>query len=316
MWVAEESLPLRIRRQGGSVPEMPSSRSDPSREQSPTATQAFLKLQREHGVSLGIVHFAALSGLTFLVYFILSPGGSKEWKVPCAYIGACLLVSVVLYQYPDVASKHIQAINGIVRILSVMVSLYQRPVLLRTRDQVPLNALIFLQIYLLHPLGLASTFIKVGAWQSFLPNLATSALLLCIQASVNQKYCDALGPARTLDVVPLSALSSGLDALTCAAFAPGITPWNVTAEPSCARNIAAFQLLGSFLTDASLLLFEAVQRRSFLVKNAAKLGPGGAARAAAWPLGDLQLATRCVVVAFSFVPGMCIMWQILLIFFV
>lgn len=78
----------------------------------------------------------------------------------------------------------------------------------------------------------------------------------------------------------------------------------------------ALQLLGAFLTDISLLICEAGQRRTFLKKNVAKLGPGGAAWAASWPLGDVRGAQRCILLAFAYLASLCLVWQVLLIFFV
>eukprot|EP00884_Botryococcus_braunii_P012432 jgi/Botrbrau1/2118/Bobra.0093s0025.1 len=341
MCVAVEARHLRHRDHKTSLPDVPSVASEPSPAQSmdvnpgtqswlPIWAQrllrfsplsfsdealegAFAETQRSQGSSLGVLHFAALSSLTVLSLFITKSSRSEEWIVTCAFVGLSLLATIFLYEYPDVASKHIQAINGLVRISTMILGIYRQPALMRPRPDKPLSALIFVQTYALHTLVIATAFVKLGAWQAFLPNLATSVLMVFIQASANHKYCKALGHASTLDVIPLAVLPSALDVLAAAAFTPGLTPPNLKAQPTCAKNIAALQLVGSFLTDVSLLVWEAVQRRTFLLKNNARLGPGGAGLAASWPLGDVRGAQRCALVALSYLPALCFIWQILLI---
>jgi hypothetical protein len=75
-------------------------------------------------------------------------------------------------------------------------------------------------------------------------------------------------------------------------------------------------VLGSFLTDMGLLVNEALQRRAFLAKNISRLGPGGAARAKLWPLGDVRGAQCVICLAISHLAGLCFLWQALLLFVV
>ncbi len=75
--------------------------------------------------------------------------------------------------------------------------------------------------------------------------------------------------------------------------------------------LGTLQLVGSFITDIGVLVSEAVQRRTFLMKNAARLGPNGLERAASWPLGDIRGVQRCIMVAVSHVAGLCLFWQLL-----
>eukprot|EP00884_Botryococcus_braunii_P016609 jgi/Botrbrau1/3631/Bobra.0204s0022.1 len=222
----------------------------------------------------------------------------------------------IFCKYRDIASTHIQVISGIVRLVAHTFGVSSRPLLMRQRSDKPLGFLTFAQTYALHSLILPNAFIKVGAWQAFLPNLITSSMLLLIQASTNRKYCFALGPASILDVGPLSVIPAALDVLSACAFTPGLIPRQPSAASSCGKTIAALQLLGSFLVDVCFLVSEIVQRRAFLKKHVTGLGPGGAAFVASWPLGYPQGVQKSILLAVSYLAGLCLAWQLILIFFV
>jgi hypothetical protein len=65
-----------------------------------------------------------------------------------------------------------------------------------------------------------------------------------------------------------------------------------------------------------MLLCEGLQRRAFLKKNAARLGPDGATRAAAWPFDGGWALPRFGQLAVCHLAGLCFIWQALLAFVV
>jgi hypothetical protein len=104
---------------------------------------------------------------------------------------------------------------------------------------------VFVQTYLLHSFVLGSALLKFGAWQAFLPNLATSVAMLFMLATTNSNYCNSLGPARSLDVGPLSMFPRALNVLTLSLFSPCVAPWSLNAShdtASCSKSIAAIQV--------------------------------------------------------------------------
>jgi hypothetical protein len=111
---------------------------------------------------------------------------------------------------------------------------------LKSQNNSPFNMSGRIQIYLLYPLILTNALLKLGARQVFLPNLATSVVMVFMQVSTNSSYCSILGPARFLDVGPLSMLPRALDVITFRFFSPA--PWPLDDTASCPKNIAALQV--------------------------------------------------------------------------
>lgn len=70
--------------------------------------RAFTEEQRAHGLSLGIAYFAALGSLAVLCIYVASSGSFEEWSIAWIFSGQSLLVSFLMYKFPNTASKYIQ----------------------------------------------------------------------------------------------------------------------------------------------------------------------------------------------------------------
>eukprot|EP00884_Botryococcus_braunii_P012388 jgi/Botrbrau1/2114/Bobra.0093s0021.1 len=271
---------------------------------------AFRAVQHANGFASGIVSLSMLTIGTIIACTVSDVDSSDELLL-LVFIAFNLVTLLLSISYPKSISEYTQAINGVERVAIIISGLHVQSFLVQPGAYGPLSPVIFLQKYMFFPLVIASTLAKSGAWQAFMPGLATSTVMLFIQVSGNQQYCTALGPVTALDSVPLSVVPKALDVLSAAIVYQALPPWHLSSGLSCSRSITAVQLVGSFITDIGVLVSEAVQRRTFLMKNAARLGPNGLERAASWPLGDIRGVQRCIMVAVSHVAGLCLFWQLL-----
>eukprot|EP00884_Botryococcus_braunii_P011686 jgi/Botrbrau1/20518/Bobra.145_2s0071.1 len=269
----------------------------------------FLAIQRSNGADLATLHFVFMLGFACMMSRMLSTS-----ELPRA-IGFCitpLLGLAFKFAFPASFHAHIQAINAITKLAGIATMLPTAKLLLETRKEGPLTPVVFLHVYLVetHVIGIAIA--NFGAWQAFLPNLATSLLIFALQISRAPACCARWGPAADPDLALLSLFPKTLNVLT-AGFAPTpALPWVSDPSQSCVRNVAAPQLLGGFLVNFILLVCEARSRCAFLKKNAGRLGGGGAARAAVWPFEGILGLRLCLNVVAAHLAGLCLIWSLLL----
>eukprot|EP00884_Botryococcus_braunii_P011685 jgi/Botrbrau1/20517/Bobra.145_2s0070.1 len=273
----------------------------------------FLKVQRSIGADLALMHSLLLLGFAGLMARLLPV--SELSRALALGVVPCLSLALRA-AFPAAFVAHVQAMNAITKLAVITIMLPTASLLLETRKEGPLTPVVFLHVYFMdtHVIGMAIT--HFGAWQAFLPNLATSLLIFALQVSSAPACCARWGPAADPDVVLLSLFPKTLNVLT-ANFAP--TPallWSSRPSPTCIRNVAALQLVGCFVVNFILLVCEGVHRRAFLKKNAGRLGRGGMARAAKWPFEGIRGFQLCIQIVASHLVGLCLVWQTLLAFVV
>jgi hypothetical protein len=172
------------------------------------------------------------------------PWASHGSAIPAFTLTITKLSRSILSKYVVLphANVCLQAVNGFARIESIFVTLIRQQLFRKTHHYNPFSISGFIQIYFLHPLVLGSAVLKFGAWQAFLPNLASSVVMVFMQVSTNNRYCNSLGSAQLLGAGLLSKFPRALDVLTSSFFSPGIAPWFLDDTPSCSRTIAALQV--------------------------------------------------------------------------
>eukprot|EP00884_Botryococcus_braunii_P012399 jgi/Botrbrau1/2115/Bobra.0093s0022.1 len=276
--------------------------------------KAFSAAQASHGVDLGF-HNVTLLGIVALFILSIMPEYESADLWVAYLMGTLSLTAAGIHlTCPNFVKENIQVVHGVYRIAVTLVGLQLQPQLMKPRESCPLTPLAFVQTYVMHPLVIETALLQFGAWQSYVPNLATSLVMTCLIVSYNLKYCSNLGSGADADVLLLSVFPKGLSLVSTAMVPAGITAWSISMLPSCPVNVAAFQVAGTLLTDIGLLVYEVMQRRDFLLTNAESLGPAVASRAQSWPLGDFRGVHACLLALLLHFLTTCVVWQTLLVF--
>jgi hypothetical protein len=111
------------------------------------------------------------------------------------------------------------------------------------RKEGPLTVVGFVQTYLVRTTIIGNAVLQLGHWQAFLPNLATSLVVLGCLTYANPGFCASGCSATDADLELLSIVPKSLDVLSGVFYPLGVFPVRASDAPHrCTTNISALQV--------------------------------------------------------------------------
>eukprot|EP00884_Botryococcus_braunii_P006844 jgi/Botrbrau1/16160/Bobra.0309s0009.1 len=289
---------------------------------SPGLEQGFQMQHQMHLVSITTYQI----GMTLIFIAILGLKlfqlrDSEEALAVAACIGASAVVvitaGVIRVTDPKCFEKHRQIFASLLRVFVALHAIATRRLFKEDRREDPFSFMVFVRVYVHNGLVGAMLLMTQGCPLPLVPNVLTALAMLAMIVSDNPWYCAKIveSAAGRRDMSLLGSLTSQMalwtDAMSSAGQHMYIKP--VPQAFPCTSNMATLQVAIMAISVSASLLGEVSARRKFLMKSHMLLGPGGAARAAKWPIGSLKGITVCLSTFLGVVWGFSLAFQTVLL---